>query len=90
MPMYEYKCKKCGLVFEVMQKFSDAPLTGCKSCDGVVEKQISQTAFSLKGSGWYQQGYSSAAAASSKEKPACSAAANSGGGCGGCPKAANE
>lgn len=89
MPMYEYKCKKCDLVFEVMQKFSDAPLTKCKSCDGVVEKQISQTAFSLKGSGWYQQGYSSPAA-STKEKPACPAAADSGGGCGGCPKAANE
>ena len=91
MPMYEYKCEKCGLVFEVMQKFSDAPLTECKSCDGKVEKQISQTAFSLKGSGWYQQGYSSPAASSSAgpvDKPACPAA--TGGGCGGCPKAANE
>ncbi|MEZ4599840.1 MAG: zinc ribbon domain-containing protein [Syntrophotaleaceae bacterium] len=84
MPVYEYKCEECGLVFEAMQKFSDPPLTECRSCGGPVEKQISQTAFALKGHGWYQQGYSSTQA-----KPACPAA-ETGGGCGGCPKAANE
>jgi putative FmdB family regulatory protein len=87
MPVYEYKCEKCALVFEAIQKFSDAPLTECKSCGGPVEKQISQTAFSLKGSGWYQQGYSGSP--DKPAKPACPSA-GSGGGCGGCPKAANE
>jgi len=28
MPLYEYKCGSCGNVFEVIQKFSDQPLTG--------------------------------------------------------------
>ena len=84
MPMYEYKCEECGLVFEARQKFSDQPLTACKVCSGPVSKLISQTAFALKGSGWYQQGYSKSA-----PKPACSSA-GAGGGCGGCPKAANE
>ncbi len=84
MPMYEYQCEECGLVFETRQKFSDDPLTECQACDGPVNKLISQTAFALKGSGWYQQGYSKSAA-----KPVCSSAA-AGKGCGGCPKAANE
>ncbi len=85
MPMYEYKCDDCGVIFEVMQKFSDAPLTKCTSCGGGVKKQISQTAFSLKGGGWYQQGYSGGAAA-----PACSSGSGSeAGGCAGCPKASN-
>ncbi|MCP3176923.1 zinc ribbon domain-containing protein [Desulfuromonas sp. KJ2020] len=84
MPMYEYACEKCGQIFEVMQKFSDAPLTECRSCGGPVKKLISQTAFALKGGGWYEQGYSGGAGA-----PACSSA-GSGGGCAGCPKAANE
>lgn len=84
MPMYEYKCEECGLVFEARQKFSDEPLTECKACNGPVSKLISQTAFALKGSGWYQQGYSKTA-----PKAACSSA-GTGGGCGGCPKAANE
>jgi putative FmdB family regulatory protein len=84
MPMYEYQCEKCGQVFEAMQKFSDAPLTECRSCGGPVQKLISQTSFALKGSGWYQQGYAAGAA-----KPAaCAAGAAGGGGCSGCPKAA--
>ncbi|MDD2558202.1 MAG: zinc ribbon domain-containing protein [Desulfuromonadaceae bacterium] len=61
MPIYEYECNKCGLVFEARQKFSDAPLQECKECGGGVKKLISSTAFTLKGGGWYEQGYSSAA-----------------------------
>jgi putative FmdB family regulatory protein len=82
MPMYEYQCKDCGLVFETRQKFSDAPLTVCKVCSGQLTKMISQTGFALKGSGWYDQGYGN--------KPAACASADSGGSCAGCPKAANE
>ena len=57
MPMYEYQCEACGLVFESRQKFSDAPLTECRECQGKVNKLISQTGFALKGGGWYDQGY---------------------------------
>ena len=81
MPMYEYKCQECGLVFEARQKFSDAPLSECRECGGSVEKLISQAAFSLKGGGWYDQGYGS--------KPSCGSADKSPA-CAGCPKAANE
>jgi len=79
MPVYEYQCKACGLVFEAMQKFSDAPLTACKECGGDVEKLISRSGFALKGGGWYDQGYNAS----------CAGAA-AGGGCAGCPKAAND
>jgi putative FmdB family regulatory protein len=84
MPVYEYQCQTCQLVFEARQKFSDAPLTACTSCGGSVKKLISQTGFALKGSGWYQQGYTEKAA-----KPGACASAETGGGCAGCPKAAN-
>lgn len=80
MPLYEYQCEKCGLVFEARQKFSDPALTECRDCDGAVTKLISQGGFALKGGGWYDQGYSASSSA-----PSCSAA--SGGSCGGCPKA---
>ncbi len=83
MPLYEYKCDACNQVFEARQKFSDAPLTECKFCAGSVKKLISQTGFALKGSGWFDQGYSSA------PKEASCASASDSGGCGGCPKAAN-
>ena len=64
MPIYEYKCAQCGLVFEARQKFSDAPLKECKECGGEVNKLISSSGFSLKGGGWYDQGYSSTQGAS--------------------------
>lgn len=57
MPIYEYKCSKCGKVFEIIQKVSDEPLSRCKSCDGKVERLISNTSFQLKGSGWYLTDY---------------------------------
>lgn len=57
MPIYEYKCTKCGEVFETIQKFSDKPLKNCKFCNGRVERLISNTSFQLKGSGWYLTDY---------------------------------
>lgn len=82
MPMYEYQCEECGIVFEARQKFSDAPLTECRKCGGIVNKLISQAGFALKGGGWYQQGYAAPSGS-------CDSAAAAGGGCAGCPKAAN-
>jgi putative FmdB family regulatory protein len=57
MPLYEYKCSKCDKTFEVMQKFSDAPLKKHEGCGGKVEKLLSAPAFQLKGSGWYITDY---------------------------------
>ena len=33
MPIYEYKCDLCNGMWEEIQKFSDDPLTVCKSCE---------------------------------------------------------
>ncbi|MEN6474045.1 MAG: zinc ribbon domain-containing protein [Syntrophaceae bacterium] len=57
MPIYEYKCVKCNHEFEVMQKFSDAPVKDCPKCNGQVKKRVSATSFQLKGSGWYLTDY---------------------------------
>ncbi len=57
MPIYEYKCSKCGETFEAFQKINDNPLTSCKFCHGRVERLISQSSFQLKGSGWYLTDY---------------------------------
>lgn len=59
MPIYEYECLQCGKNHEVMQKFSDAPLTVCPECGGEVKKLISNTSFVLKGGGWYVTDYAS-------------------------------
>jgi putative FmdB family regulatory protein len=57
MPLYEYRCKKCGHLFERIQKFSDKPVRKCPECGGPVEKTISAPAVQFKGSGWYVTDY---------------------------------
>lgn len=57
MPLYEYQCQACGHRFEVIQKFSDAPIATCPRCDGVVHKLQSAPAFQFKGTGWYITDY---------------------------------
>lgn len=58
MPLYEYKCHSCGKTFEVIQKFSDAPLAIHAECGGgPVEKLLSAPAFQFKGTGWYVTDY---------------------------------
>ncbi len=56
MPIYEYACKKCG-EFEITQRITEDPLKKCPSCGRRVTKLISQSAFHLKGGGWYATDY---------------------------------
>jgi putative FmdB family regulatory protein len=60
MPIYEYECVPKKHRFEELQKVSARPLRKCKLCGGKVKKLVSATAFQLKGSGWYKDGYASA------------------------------
>jgi putative FmdB family regulatory protein len=57
MPLYEYKCGSCGDVFEIIQRFSDQPLTVHDKCGGTLEKLVSPSALQFKGSGWYVNDY---------------------------------
>ena len=60
MPIYEYKCRKCGTVSEHIQKFSDDPLTDCGDCGcaGALEKLMSLSAFPFeRAQGWYVTDY---------------------------------
>ncbi len=57
MPLYEYQCDACSHRFEVIQKFSDAPIETCPKCGGVVQKLLSSPAIQFKGTGWYITDY---------------------------------
>ena len=55
MPIYEYACKQCEHVFDVLQKMSDEPLTYCPECGAPeLKKLLSAPSFRLKGGGWYE------------------------------------
>ncbi len=57
MPIYEYRCSKCGKEFEEWQKFSDPPVDACPACGGKASRLISHSSFVLKGTGWYVTDY---------------------------------
>ncbi len=59
MPIYAYRCTKCGAEEEHIQGFDDPPMTTCEACGGGLERLLSAAAFHLKGGGWYKDGYAS-------------------------------
>jgi putative FmdB family regulatory protein len=71
MPLYEYECTACHKHTEKIQKFSDPEITVCPHCGGELKRVISAPAFSMKGGGWFADGYGST-------KPAAPAADGSG------------
>lgn len=54
MPTYQYACTECGEQSEVVQKFSDDPLTVCSACGGRLRKVFSPVGIVFKGSGFYR------------------------------------
>jgi putative FmdB family regulatory protein len=57
MPLYEYRCSKCGATVETLQGVHDAPLKKCRECGGRLVKLISAPAIQFKGNGWYITDY---------------------------------
>lgn len=83
MPIYEYRCRKCGNVFEEWVKtFESAELEACPRCGGESERILSNTSFKLEGGGWFASCYggksaSAAPAGEAKtEAPAASASSD--------------
>src|SRR5215472_7868681 len=67
MPIYEYRCAKCGKTIEVIQKMSDKPLKKHEQCGGALTKLISAAGFQFKGTGWYVTDYARKSSGESKE-----------------------
>jgi len=87
MPLYEYRCEACGGNEEKLQSLSAPNEHDCSHCGASqgMKRQLSVTAFSLSGGGWYSEGYGKTGAAPAKEStPAAS------GGCAGCPCAGSH
>ena len=61
MPLYEYRCKKCEHLEEVLQKAKDPAPAKCPECGAKksMAKEVSLTSFQLKGGGWYSDLYGS-------------------------------
>ncbi len=65
LPLYEYKCVKCGHRFEKIESVSASETKKCPECGARAARQISSSAIQFKGSGWYATDY-----ATKKPEPA--------------------
>lgn len=54
MPTYQYACSPCGHEFELVQSFSDEPITVCPQCGGEVRKVYANVGVVFKGTGFYK------------------------------------
>jgi len=54
VPTYQYACTACDEELEVVQKFTDDPLTVCDACGGRLRKVYSPVGIVFKGSGFYR------------------------------------
>jgi len=78
MPTYEYRCKDCGEELEVVQSFTDDPLTACPACSGVLRKVFGNVGIAFKGSGFYKNDSRRAAKKESKSESSSSSESSSG------------
>ena len=59
MPIYKFKCTECQHEFTLIRKMSDNSEVLCENCSSnLTNKLISKSSFTLKGNGWYKDGYS--------------------------------
>lgn len=80
MPTYQYVCTNCGEDIEVVQKFSDSPLSTHEACGGKLRKVFSPVGIVFKGSGFYRtdsRGSSSVTSPNGPEKSEKSASEKS-------------
>jgi putative FmdB family regulatory protein len=72
VPLYEYKCLKCGRHTDKIEPVAGPHLKKCPHCGGKVESVITAPAIKFKGSGWYVTDYAgkSPDGGSKESKPA--------------------
>ena len=77
MPLYEYKCLKCGRRTEKIENVDGPHLRKCPHCGGKMEPMISAPAIQFKGAGWYVTDYANKTGRDA-DKPAAGATETAG------------
>uniref|UniRef100_A0A7C4Y6C8 Zinc ribbon domain-containing protein n=1 Tax=candidate division WOR-3 bacterium TaxID=2052148 RepID=A0A7C4Y6C8_UNCW3 len=58
MPIYEFKCSKCGHIFSELRNFEDNSKAFCPKCNGESYKIFSKSVgISFRGQGFYITDY---------------------------------
>jgi putative FmdB family regulatory protein len=75
LPLYEYKCVKCGHRFEKIESMNASTTKKCPKCGAKAERMFAAPAIQFKGTGWYVTDYAG-------KKPGSSPSEKSGDGAG--------
>lgn len=67
MPLYAYKCVKCGHEFEKIEKLNAPHRQKCPRCKARAERQLAAPAIQFKGAGWYVTDYARGGGSEKKE-----------------------
>jgi putative FmdB family regulatory protein len=79
VPIYEYRCPN-GHVFELFQRFDDAPPEKCETCGAApLERVLYPVAVHFKGSGFYSTDYGRGSGARKAAKDGDAAGSEAGG-----------
>ena len=76
MPTYQYACTECGDRSEVVQRFTDDPLSVCVGCGGKLRKIFSPVGIVFKGSGFYRTDSRNGSSAVSASKDTAASGSN--------------
>jgi len=79
LPLYEYKCEKCGHQFEKIEGHNASETKKCPKCGAKAQRMLSAAAIQFKGSGWYVTDYGKKTSSpASGEKSSDAGSSNSG------------
>lgn len=78
MPLYEYKCQKCGHRFEKIESVNSSTTKKCPKCGATAERMLAAPAIQFKGTGWYVTDYAGKSSAKSSGEASDGAPADGG------------
>jgi putative FmdB family regulatory protein len=78
LPLYEYKCRKCGHRFEKIENINASTTKKCPKCGATAERMLAAPAIQFKGTGWYVTDYAGKNAAKNSGEASGDASADSG------------
>lgn len=68
MPIYEYRCLKCGHQFEKFQNIADNAVRHCEKCGDRVTRLFHPVSIRFRGSGFYSTDYGKESASRKKSE----------------------
>lgn len=80
MPTYDYQCRSCGTVTEVIHSMLEDGPSACERCGGELRRVLHPTGIIFRGSGFYKTDSRSASGGKAAAAPSAPKAAGDGSG----------